>query len=86
MAVLGGEQRGSGHIHSHNLLHRRPQHPAESQGAFVGCKSSLNPGYFAWRFAEKEPSAPSSCIDALTHWTQDSHLDVSLRDGSKPRS
>lgn len=59
---------------------------AGSQGAFTEWKRSLNPAYLAGRFAKKEPSAPSSCTDGLTHWTQDSHLDVSLKDGWKPRS
>lgn len=49
-------------------------------------KRSLNPAYLAGRFAKKEPSAPSSRTDGLTHWTQDSHLDVSFKDGWKPKS
>lgn len=86
MAVLLEEHHHCSLARSHNLLHGRPQHPVGSQGALMEWKCSLNPAYLARRFAEKEPSAPSSCTDGLTHWTQDSHLDVSLKDGCKPRS
>lgn len=86
MAELFEEQHNCNPAHSHNLLHGCPQLPVGSWGAFVEWKCSLNPAYLARRFAKKEPSAPSSCTDGLTHWTQDSHLDVSLKDGCKPRS
>lgn len=85
MAVLSEEQHHCCAARSQNCC-MVPQLSVGPQGAFVEGRCSLNPAYLARRLAKKEPSAPSSCTDGLTHWTQDSHLDVSLKDGCKPRS